>query len=402
MAAADGDFQDRGRIDGAGESESVAVTRIGEHDVEIWHVRREHEGAIGQHLVVLHFDVTAREAPVAVQVVVHAEQVLNLRLARRLLGDVVEADARGVRLRIDLQDIEAGAIEAAGRNAAEDTAVGETAGGVGGVAGLVRRVVADEGEQDARLVDGLREVAGTLKGGGDGDAGRSGGRIEAFLVLMAVEKEELLAVGIEDFRDEDRAADGEAEIALIDALFVDVVGGRAVAVVDPGVGAHAVVTAEAISGAMEVLGAATGHGADLRAGGTAIFGLVIGGEHLELGDRVEVQAKESTVVAGVDDGHAIERQVVGAAAKAVGEDVGDRIARTVVGIEDDARNDGSQRRKATAVHRDTPQNLSLQRKRAFSAGRLHQRGFGRHAHRIGGRTDFQRHIAQGEFVIGHH
>ena len=201
MAAADGDFQNRRRIDGAGKGEGVAIARIGQDDVEVRHVRRQDEGAVGQHLIVLHFDVTARETPGTGDVIVHAEQVLNLRLAGGFLSDVVEADAGGVGLRVDLQNVQAGVVEAAGRNAAEDATVGKTAGGVGGVAGLAAGVVADEGEQDARLVDGSGEVADAFEGRGDGDAGGSGGGVEALLVFMAVEEEELLAVRIEDLGD---------------------------------------------------------------------------------------------------------------------------------------------------------------------------------------------------------
>jgi hypothetical protein len=46
------------------------------------------------------------DAPVAVDVVVRADELLDLRLAGWLLGAVVEADAGRVGIRVDLQDVQ--------------------------------------------------------------------------------------------------------------------------------------------------------------------------------------------------------------------------------------------------------------------------------------------------------
>ena len=64
-------------------------------------------------------------------------------------------------------------------------------------------------------------------------------------------------------------------------------------------GVEAVVAAESVRGAVEIASSAAGHGTDLGARRPAVFGLVVGGEHLELGDRIQVEAEERAVVAGV-------------------------------------------------------------------------------------------------------
>ena len=87
--------------------------------------------------------------------------------------------------------------------------------------------------------------------------------------------------------------------------------------------------------------------------------------------------------------------------KSVGENVGDGIARSVVGVEDDARNDRSQRREAATVDRDAAQNLALNGERALGAFRLHQGRLGGHRNRVGSRSDFQDQGAEGQLVVGH-
>jgi len=161
-------------------------------------------------------------------------------------------------------------------------------------------------------------------------------------------------------RDEDGSADGAAPISLIETWLVDLVRCGGIAIVEPGIGIHAVVTAEAIERTMKVFGSAAGHGADLCVGRASVFGLVVRSEHLEFRDRVEIQSQGRSVVAGVHDGDAIESEIVGAAAQAVRENVRDRVARSVVGIEDDSGHNRSEWREPASVHRDAAQDFALQ------------------------------------------
>ena len=91
---------------------------------------------------------------------------------------------------------------------------------------------------------------------------------------------------------------------------------------------------------MEIARAAARHGADLRASGASILGLIVRGQDLELGNRVEHDRKHLAVIARVHRRHAVELEIVGAGAQTVGADIGDVTRCARAGSGDDARRDG--------------------------------------------------------------
>src|SRR6185369_8213330 len=151
--------------------------------------------AVGLDDVLLRVHVAASDAPVLRHLVVHAQQVFT---ARRLVGHlarVVETGAAGeVGGREDVEDAQAGLIEAAGGNLTEDAAVLEAAPRIGRAAGKPALVVANVRERVAAGVDALREVARAFQGRRHARL-MLARRIHAPFELLAEEEEQLLPFG---------------------------------------------------------------------------------------------------------------------------------------------------------------------------------------------------------------
>src|SRR6185503_480622 len=124
--------------------------------------------AVGLEYVFLGVHVAPGEPPLVRGLEVQPKEVLAARRAVRVLAREVDPAARGeVRRRVDVQDVEAGGVEAALRDAAQHAAVLEAAPRVRGRAGQARLVVTDVGEGVAAGVHALREVAAAFQGRGD-------------------------------------------------------------------------------------------------------------------------------------------------------------------------------------------------------------------------------------------
>ena len=373
-----GGLDERRRVQRAGRRQRIAAAREEVRDRVVRQVRLEHEGPVGKQAVALVVEDLAADAPRGGRIPVEAQEVLALGLAGRLLADVVEAlvdRAVGVGQRVQLQDVDADRVEPVLRDPAQHAAVLEAAARIGGAAGEAGRVVADVGEEVARVVTGLREVAGALEGGGDADALLRRLRIEPVLVLLAEEEEELRAVGVELAGDEDRSPQRVAEVPLVELRHRRVgervargVLARGVAV-DPGVGVVLVVALEQVSRAVEVASAALGHRDHLGADGPAVLGLVVGREDLELLDGVEADRHHgAAVVAGVHVRHAVDLHVVLAGALAVGAH-GLRLLSGGRGlaVHDHPGGEEGEAEEPAAVHRDVLDHLALNRVGALGA-----------------------------------
>src|SRR5262249_26965660 len=151
-------------------------------------------------------------------------------------------------------------VEAILRDPAEHAAVLEAASRVAGRTRQSRRGILNQVEQTSIIVRALRKVTGALQRRRNPDVHWSRRRRETFLMLLGEEEEDLVFVLIEYVRNVCGAADRVTDVALIQARFVDVVGRRAVAIVKPGVGVHAVVAAESIERAMKFFFTAARHG----------------------------------------------------------------------------------------------------------------------------------------------
>ena len=235
----------------------------------------------------------------------------NRRLLReRLLGGpgelvvVGQAGAVDVRQRIEIQQVDAGLIEAVGGNPAEHAAVVEAAGLAGRRARARQQRVLDVRKERAVVVVGLREIAGPFecrRHAVADDVVAAGAR----RVLVAVEEEQLVVAA----RLADRAADRIPEI-----LFAQHRLGIAVEDVGPAVGVPVRVPEHAVDRATEPVGAALGHGRDLQAARASVFGLVARGEDLHFRDRLDVHLQQDPVVAGIHRRDAVHHDVVLAAA----------------------------------------------------------------------------------------
>src|SRR5215831_8827998 len=108
-------------------------------------------------------EIFPRRTPLVADVPIAAKQVLPLWVIRYLLSCVVEARARGIGLRVNLQNIQTERIEAVLWNLANDSAFLETAACVGSATGEPGCVITDEGERLATAVHALREVSRSLE-----------------------------------------------------------------------------------------------------------------------------------------------------------------------------------------------------------------------------------------------
>ena len=228
------------------------------------------------------------------------------------------------------------------------------------------------------------------------------------LVLLADEEEQLALVLVEFARDEDRAADREPEVPLVERgndrigqlVALEILAGGVA--VDPGVGVEAVVAAVGVSRSVEVPGSALGHGADLRADRPAVLGLVVRGEDLDLLDRVDADRHHRTaVVAGVDVGDAIEGHVVGARTLSVGAQVlGFDAGGVRHAVRDHSGGEEGHVEETATVDRDLLHALAGNREGAFGARGLQESRIRGDADRLGETAQFDGDGAERHPVVG--
>ena len=362
--------------------------------------------------VVLGVHVAAGDAPLVRGLEVQSDQVRTRCVTVRGLARVVDAAAgRVVRRGEEVESGEAGTIEAALGNPAQDAAVREARPLVARAAApgrvrLCELIVADVGVRVAAVVDALREVPGPLEGGGHARRVLRR-RAGALLELLAPEEEELLLVRVEDARDVDRAADGVAVVVTlrrgrIDDAAVTDRRRRPRPKVGPGVGVPVGPAAEPVARAVEGLGPALGHHLHLRAHRASVLRLVRVRQDLELADGLGVGGGHvAGVVAGVDVGDTVDRHVVGGLALAVHADAA-QVAHLVAGVGaggDDPRDQQRVVEQLAPVGGDALDRLALQRERALAALRLQLGDAAADAHFLRDRADLERHAPGGELVV---
>ena len=143
---------------------------------------------------------------------------------------------------------------------------------------IVERI--PDGDEGVVLIARIGVVANAFGGGGEGAALERGG-VFAGQELLRPEEEELVAVFVK-LADGDGAAD---EIAgIVEAVLR---ASEAVAVAEELVGVEGFVANEVVGAAVEFFGAGFNDGVDGSAGGAAVFGLIVGEEHLDFGDGVD-------------------------------------------------------------------------------------------------------------------
>ena len=210
-----------------------------------------------------------------------------------------------------------GAYWAALRDPPEHAAVLEAAGRVARAAGQARGPVLDVRVQVPLVVPRLREVALALERGRQAEVVLAAAA-RARPVLVGVEEEQLVvAAGLPD-----RAANRIAPVALIGHRHGDPIQYVVLGVLVP-----PRVPLDVVDGPAEPVRAALGHRQDLDAARPPVLGLVGGGQHLHLGDGVQVHGDHLAVVAGVHGRDAVHLDV-GVAAAADAADPGRSTRRT--------------------------------------------------------------------------
>ena len=331
---------------------------------------------------------------------VHPEQILApRRLVGHLAREVQAAATREVSGGKDVQRGETRSIQAVRRNPAEHAAVLETAGRVARTAWQPGGEVANVRERIAAAVDALGEVPLALERRRNGRLVERG-RIRAPLKLLAPEEEQLRLVFIEP-----REGHWPANrVAGVVARRVGLRDGGRVPVVQPRVRVPTRPASIPIAGAVEALRAALGDNLHLAADGPPVFRLVRVREDLELGDGIDVRRHHvATVVAGVDVGHAVNRDVVGFGSLTVHGETVDRPelgAGRVPG--QDARHERREVEQHASIAGDVLERLALERERALTAVRLQLDGARRDADFLGHVADFQRERSGRELVVGVH
>ena len=144
-------------------------------------------------------------------------------------------------------------------------------GGIGGDPSLAK--------EDILRIQQFTEIPVAHGRRGDG-AGR-GVRVAPLDPFLGPEEKQFAAIGVEVIRHEDGAADVKAVLVRVWTL-----------VAGPGVRVQRRIAEILYQVAVEVPSPALGHEADLAAGGAAVFGGVIGGEDLHLGNGVHILSAE--------------------------------------------------------------------------------------------------------------
>ena len=220
---------------------------------------------------------------------------------------------RDVRHRPELQNIDARLIQPVLRNPAQHSAVLEAAARVRRRAGGRRPRVANQIEHVAVVVARLRKIALSLEGCRHAELPQDVGR-RARAVLLRIEEEELVVPAGPSHR----AAEGVAVVRVLGHLLRG-----AVDLVDPAVRVPVRIAHDAVERPVELIGSALGDCRDLQSARTAVFRLVAGREHLDLGDRLRVHLQQLPVVARVHRGHAVHHDVVLSAAAEARRRAGD-------------------------------------------------------------------------------
>src|SRR5262249_7761055 len=204
--------------------------------------------------------------------------------------------------------------------------VGEASRLIGGGAGAGLERVSDE-YLVAVAVKRIAEIAARFGGGGHARLAR---RLwnQLLLPLLRPEKEEFVFVLIETAeRPEDalRQIDRPSDVIALIVVAVEIaradfraVGAESFGVVEKAIRVEPFMAMEPVARAVKVFGAAFGHDLYRTAGRASVFGLVVRGQNLELGDVVEHQRHvQRTVRPGVEVGRAVHGQVMLIGARAV-------------------------------------------------------------------------------------
>src|SRR5207247_751693 len=149
---------------------------------------------------------------------------------------------------------------------------------------------ASAAKEEVLRVEQLTEVAVAHRERGD----RGGGcvRIAPLDPFLGPEENQLAAIGVEAMRHEDGAADVKAVVVEPERWRARELVRVWTLVAGPGVRVQRRIAEILYQVAVEVPSPALGHEADLAAGGAAVFGGVIGGEDLHLGNGVHVLSAE--------------------------------------------------------------------------------------------------------------
>ena len=386
MRPAEAQLERRGVVDDPDRGDHPVVSWRLEQRVQCVHLiaaRARPRRPVRLFLVVFLVVEAPGDPPRVRRLEIHANHVLAPRVYRRPLARVVEAaPAARVRLRVDLQRVEAGLVDPVRRNPPKHAAIGEAPARVGGATRQTRCVVLDVGEQVAAAVDRLREVAGSLEGGRY--AGQTLGHgIVPPLEFLAPEEEEPPLVRIERAGDVDGTADGVAAVVAARFRFR-----RIRPVVEPRVRVPIGAAAVPVARAMEVLRAALGDDLHLTADRAAVLGLVGVREDLELRDGVDIERRHvAAVVAGVDVGDAVDRHVVRVRALPVhGEAADCRRRLSAHSLLHDAGYERREGHERTLTAGDVLQRLAVECEGALAGRRLQLRNTARD-------RDFFRHLA---------
>ena len=249
--------------------------------------------------------------------------------------------------------------------------------------------------QHAGVVSRLREVAVAFQRRRHGAVHQE--RIGPRQEVQRVEEEQLVALLVERrARDQHRAAQRERRVvvavARLRAQRRRAAGRVAGAPAVPGVRVEPFVTLEVRRRSAELRAAALGHDDDVGAAGAAVFGLVVRGLNLHLGDRVE---RGGHVVGGAEPGVLAGHAVVRHPHELVAEPVDLRAEERIpagrvahVGV-DDPRHALQQPQEVAAAQLRVLDLVGPDRARALAALRLRVQRRGLDGHDLLDAADFE-------------
>ena len=225
-------------------------------------------------------------------------------------------------------------------------------------------------------------------------------RVAASLEFLAPEEEQLFLLFVET-GERDRPAERIAGVVARGLRLRDL---RRLALVQVRVGVPRRAPSVPVAGAVEVLRAALRDDLQLAADGAPVLRLVRVGQDLELGDGVDVRRRHvASVIAGVDVGDTIDRDVVRVGPLAVHGEAVDGAELRVAGVLRERA--GHQRREVeerAPVVRDVLQRFAFERERALAARRLQLDQAAGHGDFFGQPADFHRQRSCRKLVVRVH
>ncbi len=223
-------------------------------------------------------------------------------------------------------------------------------------------------------------------------------RVAAALEFLAPEEEQLFLLLVEA-RERDWAAERVAGVVAGRLLLRDF---RRLALVQVRVGVPIRAPSVPVAGAVEALRAALGDDLELTTDGAPVLRLVGVGQDLELGNGVDVGRRHvAAVIAGVDVGDTVDRDVVRVRPLAVDGETADRAELLVADfLRQRAWYEGREVEHGAPVVRDVLQRFALERERAFAARRLQLGHAAGHGDFFAQRADVQRQRSGRKLVVG--